>query len=67
MFDTSHLHPMIVHFPIALLIIGFLFDLAGVISKKDFFNKAGFYLLIFRNSWGCGSLLFRKFSRRWNY
>ena len=46
MFDTTHLHPMIVHFPIALLIIGFLFDLAGVISKKDFFNKAGFYLLI---------------------
>ncbi len=46
MFDTTHIHPMIVHFPIALLIIGFLFDLAGAAFKKDFFRNAGFYLLI---------------------
>ncbi len=46
MFDTTHLHPMIVHFPIALLIIGFLFDLIGAIFNKDFFSKTGFYLLI---------------------
>ena len=46
MFDTTHLHPMIVHFPIALLIVGFLSDLIGVFLKKDFFSKAGFYLLI---------------------
>ena len=46
MFDTSHLHPMIIHFPIALLIIGFLADIIGVMFKKDFFTKAGFYLLI---------------------
>ena len=46
MFDTTHLHPMIVHFPIALLIIGFLFDLTGAIFNKVFFSKAGFYLLI---------------------
>ncbi len=46
MFDLSHIHPMIVHFPIALLIIGFLADLTGAITKKEFFNKAGFYLLI---------------------
>jgi uncharacterized membrane protein len=46
MFDTSHLHPMIVHFPIALLIIGFISDIAGLISKKEFFGKMGFYLLI---------------------
>ncbi len=46
MFDTTYLHPMLVHFPIALLIIGFLADLAGLIFKKEFFSKAGFYLLI---------------------
>ena len=46
MFDTTHLHPMIVHFPIALLIVGFLFDLFGAIFNKHFFSKTGFYLLI---------------------
>lgn len=46
MFDTQHLHPMIVHFPIALLIIGFLFDLTGSIFKREFFSKTSFYLLI---------------------
>ncbi len=46
MFDTQHIHPMIVHFPIALLIVGLLADAAGLFSKKEFFSKAGFYLLI---------------------
>ena len=46
MIDFTHLHPMIVHFPIALLIVGFLTDAAGLIIKRDFFVKAGFYLLI---------------------
>lgn len=46
MIDTTHIHPMIVHFPIALLIVGFLFDLIGIFVKKEFYCKAGFYLLI---------------------
>lgn len=46
MFDPSHIHPMIVHFPIALLIVGFFSDLVGLVSRKEFFNKTGFYLLI---------------------
>ncbi len=46
MFDTTHIHPMIIHFPIALLIVGFLFDLVGVFVKKEFFSRTGFYLLI---------------------
>ncbi len=46
MFDFNHLHPMIVHFPIALLFIGFLADAVGILFKKEFFSKAGFYLLI---------------------
>ncbi len=44
--DLTHLHPMIVHFPIALLIVGFLADIIGIVFKKEFFSKAGFYLLI---------------------
>ncbi len=46
MFDSTHLHAMIVHFPIALLIIGFLSDVIGIFFRKDFFSKAGLYLLI---------------------
>jgi uncharacterized membrane protein len=46
MFDFQHLHPMIVHFPIALLIIGLLADTIGLLTKKEFFSKAGFYLLV---------------------
>ncbi len=44
--DLTHLHPMIIHFPIALLFVGFLADAIGLTLKKDFFIKAGFYLLI---------------------
>jgi len=46
MFDTSHLHPMIVHFPIALLIVGFLAEVVGLVLKKEFFTTAAFYLLV---------------------
>lgn len=46
MIDTQLLHPMIVHFPIALLIVGLLADAIGLFSKKEFYSKAGFYLLI---------------------
>lgn len=44
--DLTHLHPMIVHFPIALLIVGFFTDLAGLFIKREFFTQAGFYMLI---------------------
>ncbi len=46
MFDISHLHPMIVHFPIALLITGFIAELSGFLFKKELLSKGGFYLLI---------------------
>lgn len=43
---ASHLHVMVIHFPIALLIVAFLSELIGVLSKKQFFTNASFYLLI---------------------
>lgn len=47
MLDTSHLHPMLVHFPIALVIIGFLADLAALFFRKEaWLSKAAFYLLV---------------------
>jgi uncharacterized membrane protein len=45
MFDSSHLHPMIVHFPIAIIFIGFLFDLFSLfITKEKCLSKMGLYL-----------------------
>jgi len=48
MFSASHLHPMLVHFPIALIVFGFIADLASILFKKEAcLSKFGFYLLIF--------------------
>ncbi len=37
---------MIVHFPIALLFVGFLFDLLSLATKKPSFKTAALYLLV---------------------
>ena len=42
----SQLHPQIVHFPIAFLVIYALLEITGIISKKEFFQKAA-YLFLF--------------------
>jgi uncharacterized membrane protein len=48
MFSASHLHPMLVHFPIALIVFGFLADISSFFFKKEVcLSKFGFYLLIF--------------------
>ena len=46
MISASHLHAMIVHFPIALLIAGFMSEVIALVSKKEFFRNAAFYLLL---------------------
>lgn len=47
MLPLSHLHPMLVHFPIALVVFGFLADLSSLFFKKQsFLPKTGFFLLI---------------------
>jgi uncharacterized membrane protein len=45
--DLTHIHPMIVHFPIALLIVGFLLEAVDLILKKKYLSDAAFLLLIF--------------------
>ncbi len=40
------IHPIVVHFPIALLVTGFLIDLAGAILKRSWLTHAGFLLLV---------------------
>jgi uncharacterized membrane protein len=48
MFTTSHLHPMLVHFPIALIELGFVAESASLIIKKEVcLTKVSLYLLIF--------------------
>ncbi|MFY9270657.1 MAG: DUF2231 domain-containing protein [Candidatus Manganitrophaceae bacterium] len=40
------LHPMLVHFPIALLFTSVFFDFLAMITKRDSFRQSGFWLLI---------------------
>lgn len=47
MISTSHFHPMLVHFPIALVVIGFIADAASLYFKKELcLSKTGYYLLL---------------------
>jgi uncharacterized membrane protein len=47
MISTDHFHPMLVHFPIALVVFGFLADCVSLFFKKEAcLSKLGFYLLI---------------------
>ena len=48
MISTTHLHPMLVHFPIALVVFGFIAEIAAIYFKKEVcLSKAGYFLLIF--------------------
>lgn len=48
MFPTVHFHPMIVHFPIALLTMGLVFEVLSVFFKDyKFLSMAAAYLLVF--------------------
>lgn len=39
------LHPMMVHFPIALLLVGVGFDIAGLRTGREDLRKAGLYMM----------------------
>jgi uncharacterized membrane protein len=48
MISTTHLHPMLVHFPIALVVFGFLAEMAALYFKKEvYLSRMGLILLIF--------------------
>jgi uncharacterized membrane protein len=47
MFNTAHLHPMLVHFPIALITIGFIADIVSLFFKSEkCLSKTGLYLMV---------------------
>lgn len=47
MMSLNHFHPMLVHFPIVLVVFGFVADFSSLILKKETcLSKAGFYLLL---------------------
>jgi uncharacterized membrane protein len=62
MLNTAHLHPMIVHFPIALIIVGFLAEVLSLFFKSEkCLSKTGFYLMILGTlaavvAWATGQL-----------
>lgn len=48
MFATSHLHPMLVHFPIALVTFGFFALIVSLFIKKESaWSKTAYLLLLF--------------------
>jgi len=47
MISTSHFHPMLVHFPIVLILVGFLFEIASILYKKEIYlTTIAFYFVI---------------------
>jgi uncharacterized membrane protein len=46
MISATHFHAMVIHFPIALIMAGFLSEIISLFSKKEFFRHASIYLLL---------------------
>lgn len=46
MITAPHLHAMVIHFPIALLMVGFFSEVISLLTKREFLKYASFYLLI---------------------
>lgn len=42
----SNIHPLIVHFPIALFIVAVLFDLIGLVGRQRWARQAGMVLMV---------------------
>ena len=51
------IHPMVVHFPIALVITACLFDLIGLFLEKRDFSQTAFYLLFVGTLGAIGAVL----------
>ena len=46
MISSTHLHAMVVHFPIALILVGFFVELIALISSNAFLRQVALLLLI---------------------
>ena len=46
MFDITLLHPKLVHFPIALVLVAFVFDILGMIKKNEFYYRFAWINLV---------------------
>ena len=48
MFNLSHLHPLMVHFPVALIITGFFLEAVSLFfnKKEPCLSRSGFYLML---------------------
>jgi uncharacterized membrane protein len=57
MFDVTLFHPKVVHFTIALFSLAVLFDLLGMIFKKEYFHNAAWLNLIFASAAGILTVL----------
>jgi uncharacterized membrane protein len=62
MINADHLHPLIVHFPIAIIIVGFAAEVASLFFRKEkCLSKTGFYLMVIGSlaaiaAWSTGHL-----------
>ena len=45
--DNFHLHPMFVHFPVALFISAFIFEVFSLLLKKEFLHTAALGMYFF--------------------
>ncbi len=45
MFNSAHFHPMMVHFPIAIITVGFFADVLGLLIRKEkCLSRMGYWL-----------------------
>ncbi|MEG1611176.1 MAG: DUF2231 domain-containing protein [Alistipes sp.] len=54
--NLLHLHPMLVHFPIALALVALVFDLAAYYFKHEWLNKAAVTLTLFAALGACAAI-----------
>jgi uncharacterized membrane protein len=62
MFNTDHIHPLVVHFPVAIITVGFIAEVVSLFFKSEkCLSKTGFYLMLFGSlaaiaAWSSGQL-----------